>query len=286
LEKQQEDLQLTEALIKMDFQPEQIEKLKAEYYSSKESLPNLARGKRIDYVIRKLEPRKSTVINQRMHDGTDPLANSEVAQLMGEELKGLSALEVMRKKSVNAGRLELEHKQEEQEEQEKASKKVKPPPPAPFWYKDVLQELAAEEAGGGPLSIEGRDAKPDLEAEMAALGGDLQNSAFAKGIEADKEQDKAELKVLLRRLERKDRAERIMHTGFYAFAAVLGCATALYLSTRGYNLGTSGDSADDKNDIAKRISLLRSKHAAQHRSAEDQAQAQSQALADEIGRVV
>ena len=54
----------------------QIEKLKAEYYSSKESLPNLARGKRIDYVIRKLEPRKSTVINQRMHDGTDPLANS------------------------------------------------------------------------------------------------------------------------------------------------------------------------------------------------------------------
>jgi len=64
-----------------------------------------------------------------------------------------------------------------------ASKKVKPPPPAPFWYKDVLQELAAEEAGGGPLSIEGRDAKPDLEAEMAALGGDLQNSAFAKGIE-------------------------------------------------------------------------------------------------------
>ena len=46
------------------------------------------------------------------------------------------------------------------------------------------------------------------------------------------------------------------------------------------------DSADDKNDIAKRISLLRSKHAAQHRSAEDQAQAQSQALADEIGRVV
>ena len=43
----------------------------------------------------------------------------EVAQLMGEELKGLSALEVMRKKSVNAGRLELEHKQEEQEEQEK-----------------------------------------------------------------------------------------------------------------------------------------------------------------------
>jgi hypothetical protein len=180
----------------------------------------------------------------------------------------------------------------------RASTKVKPPPPAPFWYKDVLQELAEEEAGGGGMAIEGLYTKPDMEAEMAALGGDMQNSAFAKGIEVreecllavacggvfplgsgasrvqarspvaavasaggdewtraerrwdermhvcatqvDKEQDKAELKLLLRKLERKDRAERIMHTGLYAFAAVLGCATALYLSTRGYNLGTNG----------------------------------------------
>jgi hypothetical protein len=59
-------------------------------------------------------------------------------------------------------------------------------------------------------------------------------------LQADKEQDKAELKTLLRRLERKDRAERIWHTGFYAFAAVLGSATALFLSTRGYTLGGSG----------------------------------------------
>jgi len=74
-----------------------------------------------------------------------------------------------------------------------------------------------------------------------ALSGEERGGVGARTRgQADKEQDKAELKVLLRRLERKDRAERIMHTGFYAFAAVLGCATALYLSTRGYNLGTSG----------------------------------------------
>jgi hypothetical protein len=55
---------------------EQIEKLITEYYSSKQSLPNLAQGKRIDYVIRKLYPRQSSMIDSRMHDGTDPLANS------------------------------------------------------------------------------------------------------------------------------------------------------------------------------------------------------------------
>lgn len=67
-----------------------------------------------------------------------------------------------------------------------------------------------------------------------------EGGVHARATQADKEQDKAELKTLLRKLERKDRAERILHTGLYAFAAVLGCATALYLSTRGYDLGANG----------------------------------------------
>lgn len=55
------------------------------------------------------------------------------------------------------------------------------PPKAPFWYQGVLQELAMEEAGA--MSIEGRDAKPDLDAEIAAFGGKMQDSAFARSIE-------------------------------------------------------------------------------------------------------
>lgn len=296
LKQMAENVELTQAFLDMDFNPEQIEALTKEYHASKTSLPNLAHGKRVDFVMRKLFPREAASILRRMHDGLDPLSTSEAAVMLGQDKKGMTAMEVYKLKAMKEAQdPEAESMPGSKEEQGgvmsqlsvwKSIKGGYPPnasvpPKAPFWYQGVLQELAMEEAGA--MSIEGRDAKPDLDAEIAAFGGKMQDSAFARSIEADKEQDKAELKTLLRRLERKDRAERIWHTGFYAFAAVLGSATALFLSTRGYTLGGSGDSADDKNDIAKRISMLRSKEADRTRSKEVSA---SQALADEIGRVV
>lgn len=43
----------------------------------------------------------------------------ELAQLMGEEVKGWSAIDLVQMKSSHAGRVQPEHKQEEQEEQGK-----------------------------------------------------------------------------------------------------------------------------------------------------------------------
>jgi hypothetical protein len=106
----------------------QIEALTKEYHASKTSLPNLAHGKRVDFVMRKLFPREAASILRRMHDGLDPLSTSappppstsssrvsyraadagprgdgapgEAAVMLGQDKKGMTAMEVYKLKAM------------------------------------------------------------------------------------------------------------------------------------------------------------------------------------------